>query len=287
MRLRVQAPLKGSRVLSPFLDERLAFEFSQTLDLVYKETARAVPIIEKFAQRGFFLLESKLQPPVVNRLLTQYILTPATLAALRKVTRAERFPLWEENNAQFRLQRKPFGLEIPLEFNTDPQTGFASATGGARAAIPYAAIHLPGVTPATRPEDPIVGKSWKSALSIKCGFGIFNLPYTTTWSAIDPFYATAESTFDPPAPDEKTATLEDVLLRFHPAGKWAVTYFHRTGVPHSAKGDLQYIVLAQTPGQQDSIETLNIKLSFEWKKVLLPFDNRYLQTTVWANPPVA
>ena len=236
-------------MLSPFIDERLAFEFSQSVESVYKETARAAPVMEKFTQDGFFLLETKIKPPSVVRLLTPYILSPATLADLRKVDRAKRFPLWEENNANYRLQKKPFGLEIPLEFTVDPQTGFVRPTGEGKAAIPCAAIHLPGVTPAIPPGEPAAGKSWKSFITVRCGFGVFTLSYTTQWSAIDSFHAVAESTFDPPALDEKTATLKDVELRFHPAGKWSTTYALRGGVPQSAKGELQYIVIRPNPRQ--------------------------------------
>jgi hypothetical protein len=277
-------------VLPTIVDPKSAFEFSQNLEIVYRETAKTPPVTSKATQQGFLFVESKLEAPGVCRLMTQNLLTPQSLNKLRTLLQTPRKPYGEEHLRLFFSLNRPFGLELPLEFTTDLLGSSAIPTGepkpgNPKPAIPYEVLHFPYITPALSNGDVAVGKSWKSFINVRCGFGRFALPYSAKWSARDLVTATAEMTFDPPNQPEKPAVFNGVNLLFHATGTWTVAYSLMDGAPMRAKGALQYIVPATVPPAPQITEVINAKLTFQWRKVPVGFSRESLMTASWGALP--
>jgi hypothetical protein len=277
-------------VLPTFIEAKSAYEFLQKLELIYRETARTPPVTDKAVQQGFLLVESSLEGARVARYMFQNLLSAKSLAKLRGEAQQARKEYAEEHLALYFALQRPFGLELPVEFTTDKLGAAAAPTGEGRPgkpkpAMPYEVLHFPFISPGLSNEDPAIGKTWKSAVTVRCGFGNFTLPYTGKWIARDLVNAEAEITFDPPTGQEKPAILEDIHLRFNPAGSWKVTFSIRDGAPMQAVGSLQYVVTATVPPDPEVTEVINARLAFQWRKVPLGFDNKLFQTRAWAALP--
>ena len=278
-------------MLPTFVEETCAFEFWQKLELVYREATGSAPVTSRALQQGFLLVESRKESGRLVRVMAQHLLSAASLARLRPQKMVALKEYSAEHLKLYFSIPKPFGLELPVEFSTDVLGGGAALTGvppKAKPSMPYEMAHFPLVTPALSAEawGPEVGTGWKSAVSVRCGFGTFVLPYSVVWTGKDLVQATAQVTFDPPTGQEKPEVLRGVNLLFRPAGAWTVSYNLMDGSPALAKGSLQYVVTATVPPRPAVTEVINLKLDFKWRKVPVGFTHEHLMTASWGMMPV-
>lgn len=262
----------------------IVYQFEQRVEIMYRESERTHPINEVYDRHGVILLSAGVENSRWKREITEYEVALPELAKLRQRDKVERADLQESHLKAVGARRTPFGLELPIEVDSDMLNRNVALAGADRVALRQDLLYLPTLLPVASEKRAEPGQEWTGRIEVFGGAGKFHVSYTAKM---------LQRTADNPKigvtlqPHSDSQTLKRVTLTFSPRGQFVIGIAKADGSPLFSEGDLKVSIRAklERDGALVDVEVLNCHQKFKLTRVPASFNDDYFFPAGWKQVP--
>ena len=267
-----------------FPHTNIVYQFEQRVEIMYRESERTTPATEAYDRHGLILLSAGIDGSHWKRELTEYELSLPEIGKLRTQDKVDRGGLQESHLGTMGSRRTPFGLDLPIEVESDMMNRGVALAGAERVPLRQDLLYLPTLLPVVPEKRAAAGQEWTGKSDVSGGAGKFHISYIAKMLQRTGDNPKIEVNFQTNSSSE---TIKGITLTLFPQGHLVTGIAKADGSPLFSEGDLKMSIRAklERDGAPVDVEVLNCHQIFKLTRVPASFNEDYFFPAGWKQAP--
>jgi hypothetical protein len=258
----------------------IVYQFEQRVEIMYRESERTQPTNEVYQRHGIILVSAGVNSARWKREITEYEISESELTKVRQQDKVDRAELQEGHLKKLEARRIPFGLELPVEVESDMLNRDVTLAGSERVPLRQDLLYLPTLLPVVPAKRAEPGHEWAGKIEVLGGAGRFQIPYTAKMLPRQDENPSVDLKFQPHASSQ---AIKGITLTLSPQGHLVTAIAKRDGSPLTCEGDITISIRAKLSrdGTPVDVEVLKCHQQFKLSRVAAAFNDDFLLTAGW------